>query len=114
MIYQLPYPPTVNHYYSRTRQGRVYLSKRAQEYRAAVSWQLVQEKMLTGRIKLHIDVFPPDHRKRDLDNINKCLLDTLEHAKLIENDSMIYELSMKKHEPVNLGKVIIDIHEMEY
>jgi crossover junction endodeoxyribonuclease RusA len=36
-----------------------------------------------------MDAFPPDRRRRDLDNIQKPVLDALQHAGVYEDDSQI-------------------------
>ncbi|NBW22487.1 MAG: RusA family crossover junction endodeoxyribonuclease, partial [Caulobacteraceae bacterium] len=40
-----------------------------------------------GSVRVVIEAFPPDRRKRDLDNILKSLLDALTHAGVWEDDS---------------------------
>lgn len=37
LILTLPYPPSANHYWRKTKQGRVYVSEDAKEYRALVA-----------------------------------------------------------------------------
>ena len=66
---------------------------------------------LTGLIHLEIDAFPPDNRKRDLDNINKALLDALEEAGVFKDDSQIVKLTSTKHAPIEGGKVSVRIIE---
>lgn len=58
--------------------------------------------------------FPPDARRRDIDNYNKALFDALTHAGIWEDDSRAenaggvgpkvpggrVEISIKKHEPL--------------
>jgi len=69
------------------------------------------QKPIEGKVKVHIDVFPPDKRKRDLDNINKCLLDSIQHAGIIKDDYDIDYLSMRRCEVFEGGKVRIEISE---
>lgn len=47
---------------------------------------------LEGRLAVHVALFPPDRRQRDIDNILKALLDACEHAGCYESDSQIDEL----------------------
>lgn len=51
-------------------------------------------------VELFLNIYPPDKRKRDIDNILKCLLDALQDSQLIENDNLINKLSLVKHEAV--------------
>ena len=37
-------------------------------------------------------VFPPDRRRRDIDNLPKAVLDSLEFAGVFENDSQVDRL----------------------
>ena len=39
----------------------------------------------------HIDLYPPDNRRRDVDNSLKCLPDTFTHGGLYADDSLIYK-----------------------
>ena len=48
-------------------------------------------------------------RRRDLDNIQKALLDALVHADVIEDDSLIDALSIQRHEAKEEGEVIVRI-----
>lgn len=49
-------------------------------------------KPLEGRLAVHVALFPPDRRVRDIDNILKALLDACEHAGCYASDSQIDEL----------------------
>lgn len=109
----LPYPPTVNHYYARQKNGATYIGLEGKAYRSAVSYCFIKTKKLTGKLRVSIDVYPPDKRRRDLDNLNKCLLDSLQCAGIIKDDYDIDELSMKRKEVTKPGKVIITIEEIK-
>lgn len=63
------------------------------------------------RLSLHISVYPPDKRKRDIDNITKCLLDSLEEAKVFSDDSQIDHLTIVRCPTEKNGrvKIVIDI-----
>lgn len=53
------------------------------------------------KLKVHIEAYPPDKRKRDLDNLFKSLLDALEKSGVFKDDRQIDALSierMKAHE----------------
>jgi hypothetical protein len=47
---------------------------------------------LTGPLELDVLLFPPDHRRRDLDNPLKAILDALEHAGLYADDAQVARL----------------------
>ena len=111
--HELPYPPSINNYYARQKNGAVYIKPEGKSYRIAVKWNLHLAKPVEGKIKLHVDVFPPDKKKRDLDNLNKCLLDSLQHAGIIKDDFDIDYLSMRRCEVIPGGKVIVKIEQIK-
>ena len=107
---ELPYPPTINHYYSYQR-GRPVLTKHAREYRQAVRATVIQTSVqpLLGPLAVRIDIFPPDQRRRDCDNVQKALLDALQHAGVFWDDSQIVWLLTVKSTPVTGGSVTVKI-----
>jgi len=56
-----------------------------------------------------IDVYPPDKRKRDLDNICKNLLDSLQKAQIYPDDNQIDLLIIQRKEVVKGGKLHVSI-----
>jgi len=58
---------------------------------------------------MRIVVAPPDRRRRDLDNVLKSLLDSLEHAGVYTDDSQIRKLSIERSEPVENGRTFVQI-----
>lgn len=93
----LPWPPTANLYY-RHVGSRVLLSEDGRKYREAVGWVMLEagRPKVEGRIKMELVAYPPDLRTRDLDNLFKSLLDSLQHAGLYESDSQIDYLSIQR------------------
>ncbi len=108
----LPYPPSINTYY-RTFRGRVLISKQGRVYRKTVEEELAGVSTVHGRVAVEIRVFPPDRRRRDLDNVQKPLLDAIEHAGVIEDDSMIDDLHTIRGEQIPDGVVSITITPIE-
>src|SRR3990172_8733530 len=94
----LPWPPTINHYWMRTRNGRPYISARGTVYRGAVilicraAMREQEVDCMSGRLRVEITAHPPDMRKRDLDNLLKSILDALQHAGVYDDDSQIDDL----------------------
>ena len=62
-----------------------------------------------GRVKVDLEFYPPDRRKRDLDNLFKCLFDSLVAAGCIEDDSLIAEIHAAKREPMPGGLLFVKI-----
>jgi crossover junction endodeoxyribonuclease RusA len=107
---ELPYPPSVNHYWGQAGNHR-FIGKKGKEFRAQVM-DAVNEagfSALEGRLAVHIALFPPDKRKRDVDNVLKSLLDACEHAGCYENDSQIDELHITRRDVVKGGACTIII-----
>jgi crossover junction endodeoxyribonuclease RusA len=71
------------------------ISAEGRSYRKAVADQvLIQRgaKHFAGKLKVEIEAFRPDKRRRDLDNLLKAVLDGLTHAGVWEDDSNIVDL----------------------
>ncbi len=87
---RLPWPPTVNHYYTVAR-GRKVLSAKGRAYKKQCGYELLVQdapKNLTARLEVNIDAWPPDKRKRDLDNIVKPLLDALQDYGMFDDEQI--------------------------
>lgn len=85
----LPYPPSVNRYWRRSKFG-MYLSKEARDYKEKVK-QLVPEQTPTSdRVEAIVKVFRP-RRRGDLDNVMKAVFDSLKGL-LYVDDSQIYRI----------------------
>ena len=90
----LPWPPSVNRYW-RTFQGRMIISAEGRNYRKAVADQvLIQRaaKHYEGKLRVVIEAWRPDNRRRDLDNLLKAVLDALTHAGVWTDDGLIVDL----------------------
>jgi crossover junction endodeoxyribonuclease RusA len=74
---ELPWPPSVNHYW-RFGNGHFHVSSEGRAYKLMVAGVIVRAGLrpLEDDVKMVIDAWPPDRRRRDLDNIEKCLLDS--------------------------------------
>jgi crossover junction endodeoxyribonuclease RusA len=108
----LPFPPTVNTYY-RTFRGRMLISKKGREYKKIVEAECLRQrvhgKRLACRLFVEVFAYPPDKRKRDLDNMLKPLLDSLAGAGVFVNDSQIDDLRIVRGHQDKPGKVVVNI-----
>ena len=103
----LPYPPSVNHYYGNRTNGGKYIKPKGQQFRRAVNNIVLlngSNQKLDQLLKLTLSVYPPDKRKRDIDNILKALLDSLTNAKVYLDDSLIKQLNITWH----MGGIVKD------
>ena len=96
------------------KKSRTLLSKKARDYRANVLQCLREhhQPMRKERLSVTIWVYPPDKRKRDLDNISKGVLDALTHASVWLDDGQIDDLRIVRQAvtPPH-GKLFISITE---
>ncbi len=120
----LPFPPSVNTYWRAPNKGplkgRHLISAKGRAYQSAACVAIVEQlrflpKPSTAPAAVEIILYPPDERRRDVDNYNKALFDALTHAGIWEDDSQVQkmlvewgpkvpggrvEISIKKHEPL--------------
>jgi Holliday junction resolvase RusA-like endonuclease len=110
---QLPYPPSVNHYWRRVG-ARTLISRGGRAFREAVCAILAAGRVrpLDGPLAVDVVVHPPDKRRRDVDNVQKALLDALQHGEAYFDDSQIVRLSIERGEPVEGGKAIVRIRNL--
>lgn len=92
----LPFPPSVNAYW-RTVKGRMLISAAGREYRRAVAAAALEYRVSpgfqTGPVAVHVVATAPDRRRRDLDNLLKAALDSLNGIAWAD-DSQIEYLSI--------------------
>ena len=117
IVLELPWPPSVNRYW-RMWNGRMLISREGRAYKTGVSFAVQCHENFTaasvpmcGDLKVEIDLYPPDRRKRDIDNTQKAILDSLGHAGVYEDDSQIVELNVCKREVVKHGRAVVRISE---
>ena len=110
--FELPWPPSINNYWR--RHGNTYfISIKGKKYREDVVYSCFRYKdhfKDDVKISINIDAFPPDKRRRDLDNVLKALLDSLQHAKVFKDDNQIDRLYIARCMPL-IGKVVVTLSE---
>lgn len=112
--YVLPWPPSVNEYLRfgilpngkgkkpyLTPGGKLcdgyikpFLTQKAAEFRAAAIAAIGFVKPMFGDVMAEVVAYPPSRHRRDLDNLLKCTLDALQHAKALLDDTQIRRLSI--------------------
>ena len=109
----LPFPPSVNHYYRRAGHT-IHISAQGKRYRETVGALLIGESGFTSeRLNMHIAVWVPDKRKRDVHNYHKGLIDALQHAGMYDDDEQIDKLTIERMGIRKGGAVIVSIEERE-
>lgn len=97
--FTLPWPPSMNRMW-RNVGHRTLLSKQGRDYRVSALAYLLDQRVprqkLKDRLSVEIIAYPPDRRARDLDNMLKAILDSLQHCDVIENDSTIDSLRIDR------------------
>ena len=110
--FTLPWPPSVNHYW-RNFRGRMVIGERGRAYRrdaiASIRQQRIPADGVGGPLSVRVHAFPPDRRRRDLDNLQKALLDAVVAAGVIEDDSNIDELQVVRGKGQSGGMVWVRI-----
>ncbi|MFN6411429.1 MAG: RusA family crossover junction endodeoxyribonuclease, partial [Planctomycetota bacterium] len=88
--FELPYPPSVNHYWRRVG-ARTLISRGGRLFRQQVVSILAARgvRPLDGDLEVVVELYPPDRRRRDIDNSLKSLLDALGHGSAYHDDSQI-------------------------
>jgi crossover junction endodeoxyribonuclease RusA len=110
---ELPFPPSVNHYWRRVGP-RTLISRGGRAFRSSVCAILAAHgvRPLRGPLAVEIDVYPPDRRRWDIDNLQKALLDALAHGGAYEDDSQVARLSVVRREVIPGGKVVVRIRRL--
>lgn len=110
---ELPWPVSLNAYY-RIRQNRIMVTAEARNYRQKACFLAyrLRRAFWHDKIYLKIEAYPPNKRKFDIDNVLKCLIDSLQEAKIFENDSQIETILIEKKEIQDPAKVIISISKI--
>ena len=112
MVVTLPMPPSVNHYW-RFGRGRFYVAEKGMEFRRVVcaKFRDTWYAPIVGNVSIEIDVYPPDNKRRDLDNILKALLDALAHAGAYTDDAQVSHIDVQRCEVVKGGKIVVRVEE---
>ena len=126
-IAMLPWPPSVNHYYGYgvlpkgkgkrpylTPGGKLtdgyikpFLTDAGRQYRRAVVQAVGLVSPLVGPVSAEIVARPPDRLRRDLDNLLKCVLDSLQHAAVLRDDTQIRRLSIEWGRLAKGGAIVV-------
>ena len=110
----LPWPPSVNGNL-RNINGRTIISRKARAYKLLIQklTKPIDHICLQGRVFLHILAYPPDKRRRDIDNLIKIVADSLQDAKFYMNDSQIDKIVIERMSTIfPKGKLEVELYEI--
>lgn len=110
--FELDYPPSVNSYWQRNRNGSVRVSSKGMSYKHTVKILLHGRKQLTGRLKGVFVVNVPDRRRRDLDNTLKAILDAMQGHVFLD-DEQFDEIIIKRGGLVKNGRIDVELYEIK-
>lgn len=116
VMLKLPFPPSTNQYYRRSGH-HIHISNKGRQYRQDVIAIVDREQcgmFEDARVRIVMQLIPPNKRKYDIDNRCKALFDALTHAGVWNDDEQIDILSIYKRDPIpNEGCVVVSIKEIE-
>lgn len=113
--FSMPYPPSVNQIWRRSKFS-TYLSKVGRDYYVRAVLQIsaaFKAPTLMGRLCVAVKIYPPDRRKRDVDNILKATFDACTRAKVWGDDSQIEKLLIERCAVEKGGRIEILIEEIK-
>lgn len=108
----LPFPPSVNGYWRHPTRGKLagrhLISEKGRHYRTSAMAACHRQKAfgleIEGRLAIEIVLYPPDRRRRDIDNYQKGIFDSLVHARVILDDEQFDKMCVRRGTPAN-GKM---------
>jgi len=89
----------------------MYMTQKGKELKESYQWQIKSQykgKPKTNDIDLRVELFFGDDRRRDIDNYNKILLDSLSGI-LYEDDSQIQSLLIIKNKDKKNPRIEIQL-----
>lgn len=112
--FEIPFrPDSVNTHWRTSKYRGQYLSKAGRQFRDNVQNFIKTQKHITftGKIKVNIELYFKDNRKKDIDNYFKAILDSF-NGFLYTDDSFIYELKSTKKLGCDRDYFVIEVEEL--
>ena len=119
-------PPSVNHYWRHvvlplkrtTARGKrafrvqALISADGRKYKRTVCREVMAQNAryrLSARVRMFVALYPPDRRRRDVDNYAKALLDSLVEAGVLADDSQVDDLRLVWCAATPGGRAVVTI-----
>lgn len=100
IILNLPLPPSVNTYW-RANGNRRFISKEGMEFKRRVAEIVIENntpKLGAQPVEMWVYIYPRDRRRQDIDNRLKAVLDSIQDAGVIDDDSQVDRLIVERGE----------------
>ena len=121
---ELPWPVSENVYRRHVPgQPRPLISKEGRIYKLAVKGVVAMQEIETmkGLVEMQVELFMPDRRRHDTDNVIKILFDALQDAKVYKDDSQVddYRVRRMRDDAGDLvivpgGAVVVKLKEVSH
>lgn len=112
--FTIPFPPTVNHM-MRTSGKQRYLSPEYKAFNGLVSYIVKRDRVTRfgdKRLAVAIELCPPNKRRFDIDNRVKPTLDALVKAGVMDDDSQVDQIHVRRGDIVKVGCAVVTIEEV--
>ena len=111
---KLAFPPSVNHYWLHVPKRGVVLSREARAYRLSVQNDVFMQlgfnvQPIVLPVSVALLLYPPDKKRRDIDNYTKGLFDSLTSAGVWLDDSQVKDLRISWKKPEKGGYAFVTI-----
>lgn len=93
-------------------KGKHYLVKEARDFYVDVGFAIRDQGAAINtpeKLRVQVLLYPPDRRRRDMDNAWKVIGDAMTKACVWQDDSQIRSKLIEWMEPVKGGKVVVSI-----
>ncbi len=109
-------PPSVNDYWEKNKWGGMMVGKEGKQFKQQFQMFVMMaktglKKPLKSRLKMRIELYFKDNRRRDIDNYCKGILDAMSGL-IFDDDEQIDTLLLKKHKGSGVNKIEIVIYEV--
>ena len=110
---KLPYPVSVNAYWLAAGKRR-FISKRGVQFKSAVAqaWSECGHRGFgDDPVELVVYLYPRDSRLMDVDNMLKCIGDSLQDAGAFTDDQQVWKITIMRGKPKKGGGCTVAIKE---
>lgn len=112
--FRLPWPPSVNDYWGvstahKTKKQIWYVKPAGKAFRDECYYIARQKTALDGKLELRVVAFPPDKRRRDLDNLLKATCDALEYANVVGDDYQFCKKTIERASTTKNGALLVSV-----